>query len=189
MKKFFLSVLSIGLLIGFSAYGSDDTADFDAGTDIKPLTKELSAAEAVESTDLDDVDYGQKLPELSCFDERLKRQVANLIYSYVNRDKANSVIEQREHYLMTRNLHDFVEEKDTHVTSEDNYSAASAIAYLKINQNKEIYKVCRSSGNNSKKFADLFAVIYRDGAYYQVVVPNIMNSTKDIEKATFTFNW
>ena len=78
---------------------------------------------------------------------------------------------------------------EKNLNSKDNYSAASIIAYLKINQDKEIYKICRSLGNDNKKFADLFAVIYRDGAYYQVVVPNMIISTNDIEKATFTYNW
>lgn len=188
MKAFSLLLFVFGICAGSVSY-SADTESFDGSAEIKPLTKQLSNAEENADTDLDDVDYGQKLPELLCSDEKLKKQVANFVYSYVNRDGSSSVIEKRARYLLVRNLNDFVPESDENLNSKDNYSAASAVAYLKINQNKEIYKICRSFGNDSKKFADLFAVIYRDGAYYQVVVPNVMVSTNDIDKATFTYNW
>ena len=81
------------------------------------------------------------------------------------------------------------EVKEGDFSSNDVYSAASAVAYMKINEGKEIYKICRSTGNNDQEFADLFAVIYRSGNYYKVVVPNVMISTKDINKATFVYNW
>ena len=188
MKNLFLKVLSIGLLIGFNTQAAD-LADFDDSAEIKPLTKELSAAEANKDNDLNNLDYGQELPKLPCNDENLKKQVANFIYSYASANGSNSVIEQRKQHLLARNLNDFAEVSADSLNSKDDYAAASVIAYLKINQNKEIYKICRSSGNNSKKFADLFAIIYRDGAYYQVVVPNVIVSTKDIDKATFVYNW
>ena len=188
MKAFSLLLFVFGLLIG-SVSHSADTESFDGSAEVKPLTKELSNAEENADADLDNIDYGQELPELLCSDEKLKKQVANFIYSYINHDGASSVIEKRAQYLLVRNLNDFVPESDKNLNSKDNYSAASAVAYLKINQNKEVYKICRSFGNDSKKFADLFAVIYRDGAYYQVVVPNVMVSTNDIDKATFTYNW
>ena len=188
MKNLLALVLSFGLLIGTNVRAGD-VFYFNDEAEIKPLTKGLSAAETDIDADLDNVDYGQKLPELLCSDENLKKQVANFVYSYINRDGASSVIEQRAQYLLVKNLNDFVQEDEKNLNSKDNYSAASIIAYLKINQDKEIYKICRSLGNDNKKFADLFAVIYRDGAYYQVVVPNMIISTNDIEKATFTYNW
>ena len=189
MKNLFLMVFFLGTFACFNAYAEDSLADFDDGTDIKPLTKELSVAEADKSTELDNVDYGQELPELSCSDENLKKQIANFIYSYINRDGASSVIEQRTQHLLVRNLHGFTQVEDQSLSPKDNYSAVSVLAYLKINQNKKIYKICQSNNNKSKKFADLFAIIYRDGAYYQVVIPNVILSTKDIDKATFVYNW
>ena len=190
-KITFAFTLIFSLIFGLSTYAEDIDTDLEADTEIKPLTKVLSPEEASSelSSDLDDVDYGQKLPELSCDNERLKKQIENFVFSYVSRDGANSVIEQREQYLLARNIHDFVQINDSDLDSKNNYSASLAVAFLKINANKEIYKICRSSGNNSNKFAELFAIIYRQGAYYQIVVPNVINSTKDIEKATFTFNW
>lgn len=188
MKNLFLKVLFIGLLFSSNSSAAD-LAEFDDSAEIKPLTKELSAAEADEASDIDNIDYGQKLPDIHCSDENLKKQIANFVYSFASADGASSVIDQRRQHLLVRNLHDFVSVEAETLTSKDNYSAASIIAFMKINQNKEIYKICRSADNNSKKFADLFAVIYRDGAYYKVVVPNVIVSTKDIDKATFTYNW
>lgn len=190
-NKTFVACLFFALFMMINASANDDLADFDAGTEIKPLTKELSQEEASQenSSDLENVDFGQQLPELSCADEKLKKQVENFVYNYVNIEATNSVVEQRERYLLARNLHDFVQEDEKHLSSKETYAAASVVAYLKINKNREIHKVCRSFGNDSKKFEDLFAVIYRDGAYYQVVVPNVINSTKELDKATFTYNW
>ena len=191
LKITFFAVLLFGVVCGVSGYAENNEPDLNDSTDIKPLEKVISSEEASleGSSDLYDVDYGQQLPELPCSDERLKKQIENFVFSYVSRNGANSVIEQREQYLLAKNIRDFVQTDEKVLNSKDNYSAAMAVAYLKINTNKEIYKICRSYGNDSKKFADLFAVIYRQGAYYQVVIPNVMNSTKDMDKATFTFNW
>ena len=138
MKAFSALLFVLALLSG-SVSHSADMESFDGSAEIKPLTKQLSGAETTADTDLDDVDYGQKLPELLCSDEKLKKQVANFVYSYINRDGASSVIEKRAQYLLVRNLNDFVPESDKNLNSKDNYSAASAVAYLKINQNKEVY--------------------------------------------------
>ncbi len=188
MKYLFLRVIALGLLIGFNSQAAD-VADFDDSSEIKPFTKELSDAEKNKDSNLEDIDYGQKLPELLCADENLKKQISNFIYSFSAFEEIGSVIEQRRQHLLVRNIHDFAEVTADSLNSKDNYLAASIIAFLKINQNKDIYKICRSKGNDSKKFADLFAIIYRDGAYYQIIVPNMIYSTKDIDKATFTYGW
>lgn len=188
MKKYLL----FGLCLFISGFSYAEEAEiFDDGTEIKPLTKELSATELQQenSTDLNNVDDNQPLPELLCSDERLKKQIENFVYTYINKESTGSIIEQRRRYLLARNLHDFAEVSDKDLSAKNNYSAASVVAYLKINENKKIYRICRSSDNNSEKFADLFAVIYRDGSYYKVVVPNVMLSTKNIDKATFVYNW
>ena len=189
-KKLFALLLIFGAAISMNVLAAEDTAILDDSAEIKPLTKTLSAEEAAQSSsDLDDVDAGQALPELSCSDEKLKEQVKSFIYSYISREDTNSVIEQRKRFLLVRNLHDFTEEQEDKLSSKDTYSAASVIAYLKINENRKIYKICRSANNDGKKFADLFAVIYRSGGYYHVVIPNVMDSTKDLDKASFTYNW
>ena len=177
------------LLAGFA--NAEEAEIFDDSVEIKPLTKELSATESSQenSTDLSDVDDGSPLSELLCADEKLKKQVENFIYSYINKESTGSVIEQRKRYLLARNLHDFIEVTNDKPSSKNNYLAASVISFLKINEVREIYKICRSSGNDNKKFADLYAVIYRDGGYYKIVVPNGINSTKNIDKATFVYNW
>lgn len=178
-------------LFAGNALAVDKVVDFDGNTEIKPLEKELSAYEAEQenSTDLNNIDDGKPLPEILCTDKKLKKQVENFIYAYVNKESTGSIVEQRARYLLARNLHEFKETDENNLSAQDVYSVSSAVAYLKINEGREIYKICHSSGNNTKKFADLFAVIYRDGAYYKVVIPNIMVSTKKINNATFTYSW
>ena len=188
MKKYLLFGLCL-FISGFSY--ADETVGFDDSTEIKPMTKELSSVEAAKgnSSDLDDFEGAQVLPDVLCSDAKLKKQLENFVYAYINIESTGSIIEQRRRYLLARNLHDFAEVSDKDLSAKNNYSAASVVAYLKINENKKIYRICRSSDNNSEKFADLFAVIYRDGSYYKVVVPNVMLSTKNIDKATFVYNW
>lgn len=184
--------LLFGLCLLFAGFAYAEEAEiFDDGTEIKPLTKELSATELQQenSTDLNNVDDNQPLPELLCSDERLKKQIENFVYTYINKEGTGSIIEQRNRYLLARNLHDFSEIEEKDFSSKDLYSAASAVAYLKINEGRKIYKICRSSENSDKKFADLFAVLYQSGGYYKIVIPNVMTSTENIEKATFVYNW
>ena len=188
MKYLFLSILCCGLLLAGTVH-AEEQIEFDDSAEIKPLEKIMSEQEALSDTELSNVDYGQSLPKLACNDENLKKQVANFIYSYINKDGTNSVIEQRARHLLVRNLHEFKPEPEKNLNSKNSYAAASAVAFLKINLNKEIYEICHSIDNNNKKFADLYAVIYRDGNYYKVVVPNMMISTKDIDDATFVYNW
>ena len=73
------------LLFAGAVYAADDVVDFDESTEIKPLTKELSATESAQenSTGLTDVDDGQPLPEILCSDAKLKKQVENFIYTYI----------------------------------------------------------------------------------------------------------
>jgi len=167
-----------------------NSLDFDR--EIKPLNKELSAEEKInaENSDFDRIEEPEKRPEISCDLPQLKTQVASFIYKNLNNTSSQSAIAKRQHILTIKNLHDFVDVTAEKIDPQEDFSAAAAIAYLKINENRKIVRVCRSSGNdNAGKLGKIYAIIYPYASYYKVVVSNLITSIDKINDATFIYNW
>ena len=169
----------------------DNTDDFYVGEEIKPLTKEMSPKEQIEvnAYNYDIVSGKQPLPELDCSSPNLKQQVENFIFSDLNKENTNSVIEKRNRILSVRNLSHFIDASDEKIDADKDFLAAASLAYLKINRQREIYKVCKSLNNKYNKLKNLYIIIYPYLQYYKVVVTNLVVTTDDIDKATFIYNW
>jgi hypothetical protein len=165
--------------------------DMYSGTQIMPLEKTLTAEEQQQenSTDVEFIEDTDTLPDLACNSENLKKQVENFIYQNINKDKTASVIEQRRRILLVNNLHNFSEIDITKDDGKNNFSAKAGATYLKINRKIAVSKVCRSSNNNSDKFADIYVIIYPQVNYYHIVVTNFITDVNDIDKSTFIYNW
>ena len=86
----------------------------------------------------------QPLPELDCSSPKLKRQVEDFIFKDLNKEGTNSVIEKRSRILSVRNLSHFIDVSDEKIDADKDFLAAASLAYLKINRQREIYKVCKS---------------------------------------------
>lgn len=164
----------------------DDLYD---GADIKPLSGQLSDAEKLQenSSDLDYIDNTGQMPELPCSDEKLLQEVRDFVYKNVRHRSANSVLEKRSRTLLIKNMHAFEEitEKDL----EKNFEANAALIHLKINENREIYKICASRNNKHGDLKNIYLIIYPYINYYKVVVTNLMTTPEKIEDATFLHNW
>ncbi len=168
-----------------------DEDEFYAGTDIRPIEKEMSEEEQSQpnSTDVNFIEEDDKLPELKCSDTKLKKQVESFIYNYINKINTNSVIEKRDRLLLVRNLHDFSQVSEDDISGKENYTTMSLLAHLKINEHRTIYRICKSVDNKSKNFKNLYVIIYQYLNYYKVVVPNLISTPQQIEDATFTYSW
>lgn len=167
----------------------DDLYD---GTEVRPIEKGLSEEEQMQegSTDLEVIsDTETELPNLSCDDPKLKEQVKTFIYNNLSKVATNSVIEKRSRVLLTKSLQEFKDVTNEEIDGSKNFAAASAVAYLRINSEHKISRICRSSGNDSKQFNDLYIIIYPYIRYYKVVVTNLMSSTEQMGDATFVYNW
>ena len=172
-------------------YKLEDESVLPESNDVEPLNIELSEDEKSQenSTGIYDIEENKPMPELECSNPNLIRQVKDFIYNNINRVGTNSVVEKRNRILLVKNLHDFEDITGQELSGKDSFSASSVMAHLKINEGKEIYKLCKSSGNLSKEFANLYVVIYPYAKYYNVVVANLVTSTSNIERATFVYNW
>lgn len=170
---------------------ADSTDAFYAGEEIVPLTKEMSQEEQVEvnTYNYDLVSGEQPLPELDCYSPNLKKQVEDFIYADLNKESTNSAIERRSRILSVRNLSHFIDASDEKIDADKDFLAAASLAYLKINRQREIYKICKSSNNESNKLKNLYIIIYPYLQYYKVVVTNLVVTTNDIDRATFIYNW
>ena len=164
-----------------------DTDAFYAGEEIVPLTKEMSEEEQTGANSY--VLSSQSLPELDCSSPKLKKQVEDFIFEDLNKEGTNSVIEKRARILSVRNLSHFIDVSDEKIDADKDFLAAASLAYLKINRQREIYKVCKSSDNKSNKLKNLYVIIYPYLQYYKVVVANLVITTDDIDNATFIYNW
>jgi hypothetical protein len=164
-----------------------DTDAFYAGEEIVPLTKEMSEEEQAGANSY--VLSSQPLPELDCSSPKLKKQVEDFIFKDLNKEGTNSVIEKRARILSVRNLSHFIDVSDEKIDADKDFLAAASLAYLKINRQREIYKVCKSSDNKSNKLKNLYVIIYPYLQYYKVVVANLVITTDDIDNATFIYNW
>ena len=127
--------------------------------------------------------------KISCDLPQLKEQIKNFMYQKTKDEEVNSVIEKRSHILLVQNLHDFKEVSSDTIDTQKDFATASTIANLRINNNIVISKICLSSGNTSKKFNNLYVIIYPYLNYYKVVVPNLAKSQDKLDDATFIFNW
>ena len=180
-----------GLRIPYSELQKQDDV-FDASVEVKPLATELSQKEQQQedSTDLNYIDEQSELPDLPCNTPNLKKQIASFIYNNLKQQTTFSVIELRKRNLMVKNLSEFQDVTADKIDSSKYFVAAATDAYLRINQHRKIKHICKSFNQDaSKQFNDLYVIIYPFLNFYKVVVTNLMNSTEDLEKATFIYNW
>ena len=122
-----------------------------------------------------------------CSDEKLMQQIRKFIFDYEQQKPTNSVREKRARILLVRNLNALQEisEKDL----RGNFEASAALVSLKINEKREIHRICASLNNHSQKYADVYAIIYPYINYYKVVVTNLATAPEKIDDATFIFSW
>ena len=165
--------------------------DLYGGTDVIPLAKELSTNESSQenSSDVAVIDDSDMPEELDCNDERLKQQMAHFIYKNISKEQTNSIPEKRRRLLLARNMSDFVEVSEDDADLRKNINTASALAYLKINQRRKVYKVCKSEHNKAADLEDIYAIIYPFAGYYKVVAGNLVSVPEKMDEATFIFSW
>lgn len=171
---------------------SPETESLNFSADIAPLEKDMAEEEkaAEKNSDFDHIREPDKMPEITCNMPQLKKQVEEFVYKNLSADPTSSAIEKRRRILAVRNLHDFEDVTEEKIDAKTDFSAAAAVTYLRINGNRQISCICRSSGNkDNEKLERLYAVIYPYTSYYKVVVPNLMTSVENMSEATFIFNW
>lgn len=162
----------------------DDLYD---GSEIKPLRGTLSETEKMQEGGDFEAEDEPRLPELLCSDERLRTQAGRFIYDFVNKQPKNTVPGRRAQVLLTKNMNAFQEIKDTDL--KKNFEASAALMHLRMNENREIYKICASQNNDNKNFRDLNIIIYPFMNFYKVVVTNLIQSPENMDEATFIYNW
>ena len=162
----------------------DDLYD---GGEIKPLRGTLSETEKMQKGGGFEDEDEARLPELLCADEKLRTQVGKFIYDFMNKQQKTTVPGRRSQVLLTRNMKAFQEIQDTDL--KKNFEASAALMHLRMNENREIYKICASRDNDNKNFRDLYVIIYPFMNYYKVVVTNLLTSPENMEEATFIYNW
>ena len=165
---------------------------FNADTNINELEMQMSEIERQQEnrSDLDYIDDELKQPDLPCDSPKLKKQVESFIMNSLNQTSAYSVAERRHRILMVRNLADFEDVSSEKIDGKKYYEAASAAAFLRINQKREIKHICVSKNTNeAEKFKTLYILIYPYLNYYKVVVANLVVSTDRLDDASFIYNW
>lgn len=169
---------------------SKEEDDLYSGADVKPMEAKMSEEEKQQdlSMDLDYVDKEFVLPELLCTNENLRRQVAVFIRNNT-KDEDSSVKGRRNRLLMIKNMHYFEEIDEKELAGNKNFRLRAAIAHLRINEGREVYRVCESKNNNSGQHNNIYIVVYPYFKYYKVVVTNLMNAPEKIDEVTFTYNW
>ncbi len=190
MNKFWLFLFSC--LLNFPASAQEVAADMhlddlNDSAEIRPVERVLSDAERHQenSSDLSYIENETPRPELLCSDENLMMQIKNFIYEFEQQKISTSVQERRARILLVKNLHDFreVTEKDL----KGNFEASAAAANLKINEKREIYRICASSDNKSKKFKNTYIIIYPYIDSYKVVITNLLALPEKMDDATFIY--
>ena len=161
----------------------DDLYD---GGEIKPLRGKLSTAEKEQKGGGFEED-GPRLPELPCSNEKLREQVGKFMFDFTNQQPKRTVPGRRAQVLLVRNMNAFeeVEEKDL----KKNFEASAALIYLKMNENREIYKLCSSMNNDDKSFKNVDIIIYPFLNFYKIVVTNLISEPEKMDEATFIYNW
>lgn len=168
----------------------DSSADLYSGAEVQPLNIQISQEEKMQNleNDLDYIDSEYELPELLCSNEKLTKEVANFIKDNTDSDDG-SVRSRRSKLLMVKNLHNFNEIKETDLDAKQNFKAKAALMYLRINESKEIYRICESKDNDFGQFSNIYLIIYPYFKYYKVVVTNLISIPEKMDKATFIHSW
>ena len=192
------TVENLADLVHYSNYGKmpeikelpEEEDDLYSGAEVKPMVAKISEAEKQQdlSTDMDYVDKEFVLPELSCDNDNLRRQVALFIQNNTKSEE-NSVKSRRSRLLMIKNMHSFEEISEEELENNKNFKLRAVVAHLRINENREIYKVCESKNNNIGQHDNIYIVIYPYLKYYKVVVTNLMKTAEKIDEVTFMYNW
>ncbi len=156
-------------------------------TSIKPLATHLSESEKLqeETSDLSYIADETPRPDLLCDDADLFKQIKDFIFASEQEKTSNSVHEKRARILLVNNLHSFTEVNEEALRG--NFEASAALANLKINERREIHRICASYDNKSQKFKNIYVIIYPYAEYYKVVVTNIMLLPEKMDEATFIF--
>lgn len=162
----------------------DDLYD---GSDIKPLRGTLSQAEKTQKGGGFEDDDEPRLPDLQCSDEKLREQVGKFVYEFSGRQIKNTVPARREQILMIRNMKTFEEVQEADI--KKNFEASAALIYLKMNENREIYRICVSKNNSNRNFKDFYIILYPYLNFYKVVVTNLISAPEHMNEATFIYNW
>lgn len=162
----------------------DDLYD---GGEIKPLRGTLSATEKMQKGGSFEDDDEPRLPDLQCSDEKLREQVGKFVYEFAGKQIKNTVPAKREQVLMVRNIKTFEDADEKEL--KKNFEASAALIYLKMNKNREIYKICASKNNKNKKFRDFYIILYPYLNFYKVVVTNFISNPEKMDEATFIYNW
>lgn len=163
----------------------DDLYD---GAELKPLSGKLSDAEKNQENagSIEDTP-NPNMPELLCSNGKLQAEIRKFIDEYIGKQTKQTVPARRRQVLLTKNMHAFEEVKEADLKKD--FEASAAIMYLKINENREIYRICSSRGNNYKDFDNINVIIYPFLNYYKVVVANLISVPEKMDEATFIFNW
>jgi len=194
MKKI---CLIIGLLCGFAlpVYAQEsptvadatDSSELYDGADIKPIERQISDTEKMQETgsDLNYIGNETPRPDLLCADDTLLQRVKDFIYEVEKQKNVVSVPQKRERVLLVENLHPFKEVGEDKV--KGNFEAAATLTYLRINGRHEIHRICVSPDNHSKKFKDVYIIIYPYLQHYKVTVTNLVLVPENADDATFIY--
>lgn len=185
-------------LIQYTHYGKvpeiqeldESEDDLYSGAEVKPMDIQISEEEKMQnvSADFDYVDKEYELPELLCNNPNLTKQVAQFIQNNTE-DKEGSVKGRRSRLLMIKNLHDFTEISENDLSKHDNFKTRAALVHLRINENREITRVCESKENTFGKFHNVYLILYPYMKYYKVVVTNMISVPEKLEDASFIYSW
>lgn len=165
---------------------------FDTSADVKPLAVRMSESERQQenSSDLDYIEDDFQLPDLPCDSKNLKQQVEGFILNSLKEKSVRSVVQKRERILMVKNMPDFEDVTGQKIDAKKDFYAASADAFLRINEHREIKHICKSSNAEAENnFKDVYVIIYPYLNFYKIVVTNLMTSTENLDNATFIYNW
>lgn len=169
---------------------TEDEDDLYSGAEVKSLIAKISTEEKQQNleADLDYIDDEYKLPELACSNEKLTKDVADFILRNTDND-VGSVKNRRSRLLMARNLHNFEEIKENELNDKDNFKTKATLMHLRINEHREIYKICASKDNKYGNYSSVYLIIYPYYKYYKVVVTNLVGLVDKSDEATFIYNW
>ena len=164
--------------------------DLYSGAEVLPLNAQLSEEEKQQDlgADLDYIDSEYELPDLSCNNEKLTKNVARFIRDNTDVEE-NSVKSRRSRLLLVKNLHNFEEISENDLSNKDNFKTKAALMYLRINRSQVIHKVCASKNNSFGKYSNVYLILYPYGKYYKVVVTNLITIPENLDEATFIHNW
>lgn len=164
--------------------------DLYSGVEVKPLNAKMSEDEKLQnlSNDIDYIDKEYELPELLCNNPKLTKQVARFIQDKTNYNES-SVKSRRNRLLMVKNLHDFTEINENDLNKNGNFKTKAALAHLRINENRKVYRICESKNNSFGQFSNVYLILYPYVKYYKVIVTNLISVTEKTDEAAFIYSW